>query len=78
MPLVVRRTAHRAGIDANAVTPHARRHTLAIRALRDGADIVAVAKLLGHASVATTQRYLDHLETAELRTAIPHLPLEAA
>jgi site-specific recombinase XerD len=76
---VVRRTAHRAGIDAKAVSPHALRHTFAIRALRNGADIVAVAKLLGHASVVTTQRYLDHLETAELRTAIPHLPsMEAA
>ena len=66
-----RRTALRAGIDAKAVSPHALRHTFAIRALRNGARRqLAVAKLLGHASVVTTQRYLDHLETAELRTAI--------
>lgn len=75
---VVRRAAERAGIDAKAVSPHALRHTYAIRALRNGSSLVSVAKLLGHASVTTTQRYVDHLETAELLTSVPHLPVEAA
>jgi integrase len=36
---------------------------------------VAPSKLLGHASIATTQRYVDHLELGELRAAAPALPL---
>jgi len=64
----------RAGIVAKDVSPHSLRHTYAIRALRAGASVVAVSKLLGHSSIATTQRYLDHLELGELRAAVPCLP----
>ncbi len=67
-----------AGIDAKRVSPHALRHTYALRALRSGANVVAVGKLLGHASIQTTQRYLDHLETAELRRSVPPLPAWAS
>lgn len=48
------------GIHGKNVSPHALRHTYAIGALRQGGNVVAVAKLLGHAQVSTTQRYLDH------------------
>jgi integrase len=47
-----------------------------VRSLRHGANVVAVSKLLGHASIATTQKYTDHLAIGEQRAAIPHLPLE--
>ncbi len=71
---IVARLARAAGIQAKQVSPHALRHTYALRALRSGSNVVAVGKLLGHSSIQTTQRYLDHLETAELRRAVPPLP----
>jgi site-specific recombinase XerD len=71
---LVARLCERAEIDAKRISPHSIRHTYAIRALRHRATVPAVQKLLGHASVATTSRYLDHLELAELRAAVPTLP----
>ena len=63
-----------AGIEAKVISPHTLRHTFAVRALRAGHDVEAVRRLLGHASIATTQRYVDHLELGELRAAVPPLP----
>ena len=53
------------------------RHTYASASLARGVDLYVVSRLLGHARVETTQRYL-HLDTAQLATAIgrayPHTP----
>jgi integrase/recombinase XerD len=64
---IVRRAAKDAGIPRR-VTPHMLRHTLATALLSRGCDIRFIQKLLGHASVATTQIY-THVDTQALRDA---------
>lgn len=68
-----------AGIERH-VTPHMLRHTVATLLLRNGVDIRVVQEFLGHASIATTQRYThvakEHL-IAVLRKHHPSLRLRA-
>jgi site-specific recombinase XerD len=55
---------------SKAISPHAMRHTYASTLARRGAKPTAIQKLLGHASLATTAKYLDHLDMAELKAAV--------
>jgi site-specific recombinase XerD len=75
MTNVLTKLRHRAEVNRH-VTPHMIRHTVATLLLRNGADIRVVQEFLGHASIATTQRYThiskQHL-LAVLATAHPSL-----
>ena len=66
-----------AGIERH-ITPHMLRHTVATLLLRNGMDIRVVQEFLGHASIATTQRYThvvkEHL-IGELKKHHPSLSL---
>jgi len=53
----VRRAAKKAGIE-ELVSPHFLRHSHGTHALHRGADLATVRETLGHASLATTGRYL--------------------
>jgi len=50
----------RAGIDKR-VHAHGLRHTHAAQLRAEGIDIGIISKQLGHSSISTTARYLDHL-----------------
>ena len=55
--------ADRAGLTRH-VTPHMLRHTAATQLIEAGVDIRFVQKLLGHASIATTQIYTQVSDTS--------------
>ncbi len=65
---ILLRRARASGVEAAGLHAHAFRHSCATHMIAHGADIRVVQELLGHSSIATTQRYTGVALTT-LRTA---------
>ena len=63
------RLAARAGIEKR-VHPHGLRHTMAYEMMMEGTPTPLIQRVLGHVSLATTQRYLDHIAPKEVIEAM--------
>jgi site-specific recombinase XerD len=64
-----KRLARKAGIEKR-VHPHGLRHTFAAQLAAEGYPMNLIQKQLGHSSLATTSRYLDHIAPAQLIEAM--------
>jgi site-specific recombinase XerD len=74
--LLLQRLAAKSGVEKR-VHPHGLRHTFADELRSAGADVVTISKLLGHSSIAVTNRYLDHLSNAQAVEALEGIELPA-
>jgi integrase/recombinase XerD len=54
------------------VSLHCLRHTFSTRISEQGGNLEEVQRLLGHANIATTQRYL-HMSDAALKVTVDRL-----
>lgn len=66
---MVAERAAKAGIEKR-VHPHALRHTNAYELSQEGVPVELIRRHLGHTSLATTQRYIDHVAPFELIRAM--------
>ncbi|MDE0305312.1 MAG: tyrosine recombinase [Albidovulum sp.] len=75
--LLVKRIAANAGIAPERVSPHVLRHAFATHLLANGADLIAIQTLLGHADVSSTEIYTHVLDERLKSLVFDNHPLAA-
>lgn len=72
---IVKECCLRAGIAREGISPHKLRHTFATLLHFNDVDILEIQRLLGHASIVSTQVY-THTNTRRLRSAVDKISLD--
>lgn len=67
---MIKKRALRAGVTKN-ISPHTFRHSFATHLLENGADLRVIQEMLGHATIATTDRY-THIGMSYLKESFRH------
>ena len=65
---IIRKLGKKSGI-AKPISPHALRHSFATHLLKGGTDLRIIQEVLGHETLATTQRY-THLDLEDLQISL--------
>ena len=66
----MKQAAHNVGVNSIVrVSPHTCRHTFAHQQLKNGLDLYSLCRLLGHESIAITQRYLEAIQDTQVLEA---------
>ncbi len=73
--VLIKELAGHGGVSPDKVTPHTLRHAFATHLLANGADLMAIQALLGHADVATTEIYTHVLDARLQALVMDHHPL---
>jgi len=66
---LIKEIAASAGVPPEKVTPHKFRHAVATHLLANGADLISIQTLLGHADVSTTEIY-THVVDERLKSLV--------
>lgn len=74
---IIKKAGTRAGVEGKRVSPHTFRHFYAVTCLSESnMDVYSLSRLLGHADVSVTQRYLHSMNDDQLlNKAVASSPL---
>lgn len=72
---LIKELAFASGLDPSKVSPHTLRHAFATHLLANGADLISIQALLGHADVSTTEIYTHVLDARLRELVLTHHPL---
>ncbi|MDJ0993897.1 MAG: site-specific tyrosine recombinase XerD [Dinoroseobacter sp.] len=75
---LIKELALAAGLDPAKISPHTLRHAFATHLLANGADLMSIQALLGHADVSTTEIYTHVLDARLKDLVLTHHPLANA
>lgn len=74
---IIARIGEKTGIEGVRISPHTFRHTFARSWLENGGEIFKLSRLLGHAELQTTEKYLKDFRSREARVEQPRFsPVE--
>lgn len=68
--LILKNYARKAGLSED-ITPQTLRHSIAVHLLKNNADLKSIQELLGHASITTTQVYVQMAADGQREEQVP-------